>query len=78
MKFDTQTVNRWATLCADYLGKRGYDVSDVKTGVDAWNIAHRVGVTKEAYDDRSVTDAHIKTALQKIFPECVFTDKYAY
>lgn len=78
MKFDNQTVNRWAEQVADYLGRLGYDISDVKMGAEAWDIAHRIGITKEAYKDRSVTDAHIKTALQKIFPDAVFLDKYSY
>lgn len=78
MKFDNQIVNRWAEQAADYLGRCGYDISNVKTGVEAWDIAHRIGITQEAYQDRSVTDAHIKTALQKIFPDAVFLDKYLY
>jgi len=78
MRFDKETVNRWAEQAADYLGRWGYDISDVKMGVEAWNIAHHVGITKEAYRDRSVTDVHIKTALQKIFPDAVFRDQYHY
>lgn len=77
-KFDKETINRWAVMAADYLGRNGYDISDVKTGVDAWSVAHRVGITKEAYDDRSVVDAHIATALKQVFPNVVFKDKYSY
>lgn len=78
MKFDKATVNRWSVMAADYLGRNGYDLDDVKTGVDAWEIAHRVGITREAYEDHSVVDAHIKTALKVIFPEAVFKDRYTY
>ena len=78
MKFDKETINRWAAMAADYLGRNGYDISDVKMGVEAWDIAHYVGITKEAYRDRSVVDAHIVTALKLIFPEAVFKDRYAH
>lgn len=77
-KFDKETINRWAMLAADYLGQRGYDMCDVKLGSEAWSIAHASGITKEAYEDRSVVDAHIVSALRKIFPEAVFKDKYSY
>ena len=78
MKFDKATVNRWAAMAADYLGRNGYDIADVKLGVEAWEIAHYVGITDEAYRDRSVLDAHIVTALKAIFPQAVFKDRYAY
>ncbi len=78
MKFDKATVNRWAAMAADYLGRNGYDIADVKLGAEAWEIAHYVGITNEAYQDRSVLDAHIVTALKAIFPQAVFKDRYAY
>lgn len=78
MKFDRSTVNRWAVMAADYLGSRGYDIADVKTGIEAWNVAHRSGITEEAYADRSVVDAHIVTALKQLFPDAVFKDTYSY
>lgn len=77
-KFDKETINRWAVMAADYLGRNGYDLSDVKLGVEAWDIAHYIGITKEAYVDRSVVDAHIVTALKQLFPNVVFKDKYSY
>lgn len=77
-KFDKETINRWAAMAADYLGRNGCDISDVKFGVEAWDIAHYVGIAKEAYEDRSVVDAHIVTALRQIFPEAVFKDRYSY
>ena len=77
-KFDKETINCWAVMAVDYLGRNGYDISDVKLGVEAWNIAHYIGITKEAYEDREVVDAHIVTALRQIFPEAVFKDKYFY
>ena len=77
-KFNKETINRWATLAADHLGRNGYDLSDVKNGFEAWDVAHRVGIVKEAYADREVVDAHIVTALRQIFPEAVFKDRYFY
>jgi hypothetical protein len=77
-KFDAETVNHWAVMAADYLGRNGYDLSDVKLGSEAWAIAHRSGISYEAYEDMSVVDAHIVTALKQIFPNAVFSDKYSY
>lgn len=78
MKFDKETINRWAAMAADYLGHNGYDIADVKIGVEAWGIAHSIGITEEAYLDRSVVDAHVVSALKLIFPEAVFKDRYTY
>ena len=51
---------------------------DVKTGVDAWGIAHAANISMEAYNDFNANDAHIQTALEKIFPNAVFKDKKRY
>lgn len=51
---------------------------EVKTGAEAWAIASRCGVTRDAYTDLSVTDGHIQTALEKIFPNAVFLDSKVY
>jgi hypothetical protein len=77
-KFDSEMINRWTVMAADYLGRNGYDMADVKLGVEAWDIAHYVGITEEAYADRSVVDAHIVTALKQMFPNAEFKDKYSY
>ena len=50
----------------------------VMTGRDAWTIAHRAGITAEAYQDRDVLDAHIQTALEHIFPAAQFHDAKRY
>jgi hypothetical protein len=78
MKFSKETIARWTEMATEYLGKYGYELADVKMGVEAWDIAHHVGITREAYEDRAVVDAHIVTALKVIFPEAVFKDRYAY
>tara|TARA_R110000868_G_scaffold76760_10_gene220473 strand:- start:610 stop:846 length:237 start_codon:yes stop_codon:yes gene_type:complete len=52
---------------------------DITTGREAWQIAHRAGIVRHAYDiDRSITDAHVQTALEAIFPYAVFKDKKRY
>jgi len=78
MKFNQQTVDRWTQMAKDYLGRYGYEMTDVKIGVEAWDIANHVGILREAYQDRSVIDAHIQTVLEKMFPQCVFRDKKRY
>lgn len=58
----------------------------VESGSLAWTIASKSGITAYCYGDTSkglpgipgIVDAHIKTALQTIFPNAVFRDKYAY
>ena len=78
MKFDKETVIRWRAMVSDYANELNISIQDIKTGSEAWAIAHKVGITKEAYEDRSVVDAHIKTVLQSIFPQATFLDKYSY
>ena len=79
MKIDKATFDRWRKFCVLLLREHGYTLEDVKTGVDAWNIAYKLDIPKEAYHiDDSIVDAHIKTALQRIFPNAVFKDTYHY
>jgi len=77
-RFDDATVKRWQELADKKLATLGHTRADVKTGRDAWAFAHMSGIAQEAYKDRNVTDAHIKTALVRIFPNAVFSDKYRY
>ena len=54
---------------------------DIKTGVDAWAVAHKTGMTRTAYDlprSLGVNDAHIQTVLEAIFPNAVFKDAKRY
>lgn len=85
-KFDNATVVRWTEMVDSWFSKN-FGVTDragithrthVTDGSSAWTIAHRSGVTDVAYADRSVTDAHIVSALKKIFPNAVFKDRYTY
>jgi hypothetical protein len=85
-KFDIDTISRWTEMVDGWLSKNFgttdrfgiTERSHVVDGTSAWTIAHRAGITNEAYEDRSVVDAHIVTALKQIFPNAVFKDKYSY
>lgn len=66
-----------AAVCAEF----NITKEDVKTGRDAWSIAHKAGITRRAYDlprELGVNDAHIQTALEDIFPNAVFRDAKRY
>lgn len=66
-------LERWRKYATLLLAERGFVVDDVKTGVDAWNVAHRLNIPREAYHvDGSINDTHIETALRKIFPRAIF------
>jgi hypothetical protein len=57
----------------------GFSRRDVTSGLEAWQVAHRAGIVRHAYDiHRSITDAHVQTALEAIFPYAVFKDKKRY
>lgn len=69
----------WTRRVDDDLRLLGLGRGQILHGVDAWRIAHRTRITHDAYDmSRDVTDAHIQTALQRIFPRCVFKDPKRY
>ena len=74
------TVNRWRLLANHWLESQGLPPPEkIQKGSSAWTIAHRSGITEEAYAiDRRVTDAHIQTALEKIFPNALFLDRKRY
>lgn len=83
-RFDATTVDRWRGMIDAYLTAQltplgeGVTRMSIRTGSGAWAIAHNAGVTREAYADRSVIDAHIQTALERIFPNAVFKDPKVY
>lgn len=85
-RFDNITITHWIEMVDEWFAgnyrltdRSGITCRDhVIRGVDAWAIAHRSGITQEAYSDRTVTDGHIVTALKKIFPNAVFLDTYSY
>ncbi len=72
------TVIRWRATIAEFMTRRNKQICDVTTGAAAWAIAHKVGITNEAYEDRTILDAHIQTVLEKIFLNAVFFDPKRY
>lgn len=78
MKLASQLENYTSKAC-EWLAERNLELSSVQSGRDAWTIAHQCGITRHAYDiSRDITDAHIQTALEKIFPNVTFRDKKRY
>ena len=80
-KIAQETICRWRGMAEVWLAnntRKGNTRADVLNGIDAWTIAHRCGITNDAYQDRDIVDAHIQTALEKIFPNCLFKDKKVY
>ena len=80
-KFDSETIARWTKMADAWLASNPFGVIDrnkVLTGAHAWRVAHQSGISEEAYDDESVVDAQIVTALKQIFPNAEFKDKYSY
>lgn len=83
-RIDAATADRWRALIDAYLDQQrtplgeGVTRHTIQTGSGAWAIAHNAGVTREAYADRSILDAHIQTALEKIFPNAKFKDRKVY
>ena len=80
VRIGPEQVKTWADIMTAWLKVHapGHALADVKTGSDAWSIASRSGVLTEAYKDRTMTDAHIQTALEKIFLNATFGDKKRY
>jgi hypothetical protein len=51
----------------------------IYAGRDAWTVAHNAGITRHAYAiSRDITDGHIQTALERIFPNAAFLDRKVY
>lgn len=86
-------IEQFKGLAADWLADgskfkdgKSRELSDIKTGADAWHIASRAGITDICYGNTAKDlpgipdchDAHIKTALAKVFPNAEFADKYSY
>lgn len=79
-------IEQFRKLATDWLAERNYTCGDVETGIVAWMVAHRAGITEICYGNTAkdlpgidgCVDAHIKTALVQIFPNAIFKDKYHY
>ena len=75
-RFNKDTVARWKTKAEAYVSLHDMGLDDLRNAIDAWAVAHKCGITEEAYQDRKVHDGHIKTALEKIFPNALFLNRY--
>lgn len=72
---------QWTKDADGFCAQHNLTRDDIKTGVDAWAVAHKTGMTKTAYDlprSLNVVDAHIQSVLEVIFPNAVFKDKKRY
>lgn len=80
MKLDSKLVDSWIErVDIHLLVSSGVNRMAVETGSMAWSLAGKLGLSREAYDiSRDITDAHIVTALKKVFPNAVFKDRYHY
>jgi len=78
-KFSDEKIAEWAGKAEVWLKANTSQVpATIRFGRDAWTVAHACGITEEAYKDRSVLDAHIQTALEKIFRKAIFLDPKRY
>lgn len=78
-RIDNETVRRWEGLAREWLrANTGLEPMSIRTGIDAWTVAQCCGIIREAYVDPTVVDAHIQTALEKIFPNAQFRDAKRY
>jgi len=79
-----ETIARWQETATDWLAAnakkdgRPATIQDVTTGRDAWTVAHCAGLLADAYRIDGIHDAHIQTALGKVFPDAVFRDAKRY
>jgi hypothetical protein len=77
-KIDALTIADWLVRADNYCRDKPYKRGDIKSGADAWILANRCDMTRDAYKDPEIVDAHIVTALKVVFPNAVFKDKYHY
>lgn len=79
MRIDATTIETFKTMADDRLKECLVDRSGILQGPDAWTVAHQAGIVRHAYDiGADVTDGHIQTALERVFPNAVFKDKKVY
>lgn len=82
MHISNDMINAWTIKASTWLASATNGKltrNDITAGVDAWAVAHRAGITNEAYAiSRDIVDAHIQTALSRIFPNAVFKDAKRY
>lgn len=83
---NAEQLEEFRTLATNWLAERDLACDQVQSGAAAWAVAHRAGITEICYGNTAkdlpgidgCLDAHIQTALQKVFPNAVFKDKKVY
>lgn len=81
-----EQIEEFRKLATEWLADKGLTPEQIETGSNAWSVAVRSGITDICYGNSAkdepgipgCVDAHIKTALTKIFPNAIFKDKYQY
>lgn len=81
-KIPQEMIAKWANKVDEWFENTQVSTlhaSDITSGREVWAIAGKLGLTREAYNiGRDVLDAHIQTALEKIFPNAIFLDPKRY
>lgn len=79
MKLNSE-IPRFRAIARQWLadGSRFVDgqpryIEDVTVGACAWDVAHRCGILRECWA-LGCNDAHIRSALKRIFPNAVFRE----
>jgi hypothetical protein len=69
MKISTEMFWRWEKSCQALLAEHGHTCAEVTSKINAWDVASRLDIPREAYHtDGTINDNHIATALKRIFP----------
>ena len=85
-KIDNATIAQFRDMASEWLAAQNYANCDVLVGSDAWFIAGKSGILDICYGNTAkdipgipdCCDGHIQTALQAVFPNCVFRDAKWY
>lgn len=72
MRVHKELFERWNKYAALYLREHALPAGtvspvDLTNSVQAWQVAHRLDIPREAYA-LGLNDSHIETALRRIFP----------
>jgi hypothetical protein len=72
-------LEQYEQMVAATLAQYGVAKGSITEGWQAWRVAGKAGVLDDAFAiSRDITDGHIQTALEKIFPAAVFKDPKRY
>ena len=78
-KFKADKIEEYRKIIEVHAEANGIDISKITTETQAWMIAKNAGVINAMYRfDPDVRDAHIQTALGKIFPNAEMNHHQRY